>query len=982
MSDQDDTLLDEDLGDEEYDLGNDEEEALLADDYEIDRQNSYKGEEETDDVLDLGVTDALDDLEGEDDNVEYRNETDSHNQSHYNDERVDNRGNYYDERRCNYDEKNQMNLGLGDLREKLQKRDIGGNGQIVEEDECEEARERRNRFQTERIMISPKMNSDIPDSLESVVTAEQSRPVFRGRGRGRGMMRGIRGGRYPMNVGNYNPRFIPRPSFDEQKPQYRPPLQDNRHFQNGPSNIMNPQMMYPQENQFQQYPRAPRPHFNEPHQFNPNQFQGPPRHQNPPMDFRPRGPMPGGLTPRFNGPMNPGFMPNQHFPRPQHEQDMPGRQMMPPGPMMANMQPGPPMPGSQGPPMHPPHPGMPPGQPEGPMPPFRHPGPSQIPHQAPHPHQSVPMGGQPGFEPRQQFQEPPWEARNMYDGRSAYNNSQPVGQFNPGVVHQQHPVPSVQIPQKILINPHFRGNSQQTSEGRPPWDNPQQPPVVHPHPSEQFRPNPGPYPGQPPFNAPTNQENSQDYQKNYAQNKSDDPYAYFSDVWQENKAKPRSLSPSKSYSGESNYGRDSSYRDYDKYKSDSRDPYPDDQRYRDRSPPPRSRDPPPRSRPPPPSNSYHNDSYDQRSRPPNSSSRPAPRLGQKRTPEPQDRGRDVSPKRMRAHRSPHDTRTEPSDHHKDVQEAEMDPEEREYRKKMEEQKRLREKILQEKENRRKQAALERQGEDSKELKNNDHQQESTSSIATLSKDLSETTVTARPRIRVAAGQATEVEKPVRIVRTVSEKIAPDNQPSKDSVNPREVKKPVPTRRVVIQKQLPNARVATSIQKTVSNLQKAQSNPQSPSAETLTKKGPLQLQKTAAGGGRTVVKERPTTIRKVVVSEVAAGTIKKAPGTVQSNRVVLQKPVQVKRLAEGKSNTILIENLAASTSEAQIRRMCQGIGTLESIIMGEGTATIVFKTHSAAMVFHKKYQRKMIDLSMINVKFLPQNNSQLTTVATT
>lgn len=33
----DDTLLDEDLGDEEYDLGNDEEEALLADDYELER---------------------------------------------------------------------------------------------------------------------------------------------------------------------------------------------------------------------------------------------------------------------------------------------------------------------------------------------------------------------------------------------------------------------------------------------------------------------------------------------------------------------------------------------------------------------------------------------------------------------------------------------------------------------------------------------------------------------------------------------------------------------------------------------------------------------------------------------------------------------------------------------------------------------------------------------------------------------------------
>lgn len=33
----DETLLDEDFGDEEYNLGNDEEEALLADDYDFER---------------------------------------------------------------------------------------------------------------------------------------------------------------------------------------------------------------------------------------------------------------------------------------------------------------------------------------------------------------------------------------------------------------------------------------------------------------------------------------------------------------------------------------------------------------------------------------------------------------------------------------------------------------------------------------------------------------------------------------------------------------------------------------------------------------------------------------------------------------------------------------------------------------------------------------------------------------------------------
>lgn len=42
-------------------------------------------------------------------------------------------------------------------------------------------------------------------------------------------------------------------------------------------------------------------------------------------------------------------------------------------------------------------------------------------------------------------------------------------------------------------------------------------------------------------------------------------------------------------------------------------------------------------------------------------------------------------------------------------------------------------------------------------------------------------------------------------------------------------------------------------------------------------------------------------------------------------------------------------------------------------MGEGNATVVFKTQSAAMVFHKKYQRKMLDLSLITVRLIPQTS---------
>lgn len=51
-------------------------------------------------------------------------------------------------------------------------------------------------------------------------------------------------------------------------------------------------------------------------------------------------------------------------------------------------------------------------------------------------------------------------------------------------------------------------------------------------------------------------------------------------------------------------------------------------------------------------------------------------------------------------------------------------------------------------------------------------------------------------------------------------------------------------------------------------------------------------------------------------------------------------------------------------------------------MGEGNATIVFKTQSAATVFHKKYQRKMLDLSLITVRLVPQTtgNKVVTAIA--
>lgn len=207
------------------------------------QQNSYKGEEETDDILDLGVTDdALDDdLEGEDENLQYvrnvNNNDDDHNHidfynndgSHEQD--VIGSSTYYKEeegnihqdhrhlhhhqlQRCegvaNIDGINSMtnNIGMkGDLREKLNNRQ-----QRIEDDEAEEGKERRNRFQNERTIVAMKMNQEIPDSLENVVTSEQTRlEGYRGRGRGRGgCVRGNRGGRFNTmpSPGNFNPRLV------------------------------------------------------------------------------------------------------------------------------------------------------------------------------------------------------------------------------------------------------------------------------------------------------------------------------------------------------------------------------------------------------------------------------------------------------------------------------------------------------------------------------------------------------------------------------------------------------------------------------------------------------------------------------------------------------------------------------------------------------------------------------------------------------
>lgn len=126
------------------------------------------------------------------------------------------------------------------------------------------------------------------------------------------------------------------------------------------------------------------------------------------------------------------------------------------------------------------------------------------------------------------------------------------------------------------------------------------------------------------------------------------------------------------------------------------------------------------------------------------------------------------------------------------------------------------------------------------------------------------------------------------------------------------------RRVVIQKTLPNTqKVATSIQKTVSNLQKGNG------AGVVQQK----IISTLPGGGqKTLIKKIPVNVQNNM------GIQKVVVNTQNNQRVVLQKsPPQMRKLPDVKTNVVKIDNLAASTTETQIRRMCQGIGTLEVTI---------------------------------------------------
>ncbi|XP_034254369.1 RNA-binding protein 33-like isoform X5 [Thrips palmi] len=72
-----------------------------------------------------------------------------------------------------------------------------------------------------------------------------------------------------------------------------------------------------------------------------------------------------------------------------------------------------------------------------------------------------------------------------------------------------------------------------------------------------------------------------------------------------------------------------------------------------------------------------------------------------------------------------------------------------------------------------------------------------------------------------------------------------------------------------------------------------------------------------------------------------------------------------------AKSVSVENLANSTNETQLRMMCNCIGRVESIKVDQARkrALIRFAATEAASAFVKRYQRKMIDLSLIKVSLV-------------
>lgn len=120
-------------------------------------------------------------------------------------------------------------------------------------------------------------------------------------------------------------------------------------------------------------------------------------------------------------------------------------------------------------------------------------------------------------------------------------------------------------------------------------------------------------------------------------------------------------------------------------------------------------------------------------------------------------------------------------------------------------------------------------------------------------------------------------------------------------------------------------------------------------------------------GRTVVKKLSTAqISKL--KKISTGTTRPS--------------VQVKNDSLPKSRIVVVDNLSASTTQKQLENMAKQMGKVERVKLNSDTkrATVIFENTMSAAAFVQKFQRKMVDLSMISLRMVTNadDNAPVTT----
>nr|XP_037291657.1 RNA-binding protein 33-like isoform X3 [Rhipicephalus microplus] len=302
----------------------------------------------------------------------------------------------------------------------------------------------------------------------------------------------------------------------------------------------------------------------------------------------------------------------------------------------------------------------------------------------------------------------------------------------------------------------------------------------------------------------------------------------------------------------------------------------------------------------------------------------------------------------------------------------------ELRRKIEEQKKLREQVMRIKEERRKLAVMQRQ------------------------KDLLEQRLqaTAQPPVASTAPSAlsTPAEKPQAVASTsasVKQRLGikpPAPAPAQQAESAPVLKKVVIVRRTgqqqpQTQQQSP---VATTVPPTPSTANQVNTEMGPPrgmgslrgrgGATIASRIGPLRTAGLAAtgtpGAPRKVIRIVSNNGRLQAVNAAGAAGIMPprlmAPG-VPTVRPQAPGTVTMPRLPNTAAvGRVLVSNLSASTNENSLRHLGRSCGVVTEIILDKNQrqAVVKFREHQQAMQFQKKYQRHMLDLSMIQVSLLP------------